>query len=71
MVEIRNRQDEVRQLITRIGGPTLMQKLDVSSNMLRHVAREGVMPPGWYAKVKEAAAEVGADEPPLDLFGFK
>lgn len=63
--------DAVRQFLTKVGGPTMMNKLGVGDRMLRHAARRGVMPATWYAKAKEAAKEQGLPEPDLDLFDFK
>lgn len=65
------RDNRVRDFLTAVGGNRMMDKLSIKERMLRHAAREGVMPATWYAAALEAASEAGQPAPDMGLFAFK
>lgn len=60
----------VRDFVTEVGIERMMAAVNVKDRMIRHAARQGVMPAKWYAAATAAAKEAGVPEPPLELFDF-
>lgn len=60
----------VRDFVTKVGMEALCDWVGVKPGMIRHAARQGVMPARWYAQAT-ALADVKGVDAPMYLFDMK